>query len=408
MSDLLEEIVDYYNFVEADREVSHGKRDHKDYICFERDRERFFNARPKQIRSRTYRHGPLREKTIYEPKRRDLLIPTLTDRVTHHALIRVIKPYLEAYYHQDSFSCRKGSEYVKVLLSEDENGGPYLIYTRKKDSRNRYPRNLTISQTLDYVRNDAEQQFPGQVYKVIFMAGRGQLAACRDYQKKIRSAIGRWGWGFWILAIDFKSFYASIDHEVLMFLFGRLIKDEDVLWLIREIVDACPEGLPIGFLPSQDGGNLIGSAVDYYVTDILGVKRYVRYADDIRILCGSREEALKKLEAIDRFVCERLRMKLSPNKTRIFRWSGKDTFCGYVVCPHHFEPKKSTVDRAHRRFNKKIRDFEAGKITAQQLHDTANSHLAYREYTSQPHDELAEKCIRIAKQAEIAQSTSQK
>ena len=408
MSDLLDEIVDYSNFVEADHEVSHGKREHRDYICFERERERFFIKRPQQIRNGTYTHGPLRTKTIFEPKRRDLLIPTLPDRVTHHALIRIIKPYLEAYYHQDSFSCRKGSEYVKVFLSEDEEHGPYLVYTRKKESRNRYPKNLTIAQTLSYVRNDAEQQFPGKVYNVVFMAGRGQLAACRDYQKKIRSAIGKWGWDFWIIAIDFKSFYASINHDVLMYLYGRLIKEEDVLWLIGVVVNASPNGVPIGFLPSQDGGNLIGSTVDYFATDILGIKLYDRYADDIRILCGSREDALKYLAAIDRFVGERLKMKLSPNKTRIYKWSGKDTFCGYVICPHHFEPKKSTVDRAHRRMNKKIRDFEAGKITAQQLHDTANSHLAYREYTSQPHDELAEMCIMIAKQAGFSQSTSQK
>lgn len=402
MSDLLDRITDYYNFVEADHEVSHGKREHRDYICFERERERFFNSRPKQIREKTYKHGPLREKVIYEPKRRDLLIPNLSDRVTHHALIRIIKPYLESYFHQDSFSCRKGSEYVKVFLSEDETNGPYLIYSRKKDSRNRYPCNLTIAQTIKYVREDAELQFPGQVCKVVFMAGRGQLAACRDYQSKIRSAIGKWGWNFWILAIDFKSFYASIDHEVLMFLFGRLIKEEDVLWLIRQIVVACQEGLPIGFLPSQDGGNLVGSTVDYLVTDILGARPYVRYADDIRILCGSRETAKRYLEAIDNFVGTRLKMRLSPNKTRIYKWSGKDTFCGYVICPHHFEPKKSTVDRAHRRFNKKLRDFEAGLITAQQLYDTANSHLAYREHTSQPFDELAAKCIKIS------QSISQK
>ena len=240
------------------------------------------------------------------------------------------------------------------------------------------------------------------------MAGRGQLAACRNYQKKIRSAIGKWGWNFWILAIDFKSFYASIDHEVLMFLFGRLIKEEDVLWLIRQIVEACPEGLPIWFLTSQDGENLIGSTVDYLATNVLGARLYVRYADDIRILCESRDMAKRYLKAIDNFVWTRLKMRLSPNTTRIYKWSGKDTFCGYVICPHHFEPKKSTVDRAHRRFNKKLRDFEAGLITAQQLYDTANSHLAYREHTSQPTDQLAEKCIRIAKESMISQSISQK
>ena len=400
MGKLFDEITDYYNFVDADAEVAHGKRDHQSYIDMEREREMVYNSRIRVLRNHTYRHGKLREKVIFEPKRRELLIPRLSDRLIHHAVTRVIKPYLEAYFHKDSFSCRKGSEYIKVYLSDKGDAGPYLTYFRNKNHRNTYPRSYTIPQAVNYVREDAEQQFPGQVHKVVFEAGRGQLAACRDYQAKIRSAIGRWGWNFYILAIDFKSFYASINHEVLMFLYGRLIKDPEVLWLLRQIIDACPNGLPIGFLPSQDGGNIIGSTVDYMDTDTLGIKLYGRYADDIRILCQTREQAERYLAALDTFVNTRLKMRFSDNKTKIYKWAGKDTFCGYVVCPHHFEPKPTTVKRAHRRMNKKLEEFKAGKITAQQLHDTAESHLAYRAYTSKPYDALAESCIRTAAEAE--------
>ena len=43
----------------------------------------------------------------------------------------------------------------------------------------------------------------------------------------------------------------------------------------------------------------------------------VRYADDFRIFCRNREDAEKTMEAVTRWITERLKLEVSPEKTRI-------------------------------------------------------------------------------------------
>ena len=43
----------------------------------------------------------------------------------------------------------------------------------------------------------------------------------------------------------------------------------------------------------------------------------VWYADDFRIFCRSKEDAIKKKEAVTQWLEERLRLEVSPEKTRV-------------------------------------------------------------------------------------------
>lgn len=43
----------------------------------------------------------------------------------------------------------------------------------------------------------------------------------------------------------------------------------------------------------------------------------VRYADDFRIFCRNKEDALRTKEAVTAWITERLRLEVSPEKTRI-------------------------------------------------------------------------------------------
>ena len=43
----------------------------------------------------------------------------------------------------------------------------------------------------------------------------------------------------------------------------------------------------------------------------------VRYADDFRIFCRNREDAEKTMEAVTKWITERLKLEVSPEKTRI-------------------------------------------------------------------------------------------
>src|SRR5690348_13785675 len=52
------------------------------------------------------------------------------------------------------------------------------------------------------------------------------------------------------LKMDVKKFYPNVDHEILKKLLRRKFKDEDLLWLLDEIIDSAA-GLPIGNYLSQ-------------------------------------------------------------------------------------------------------------------------------------------------------------
>lgn len=94
------------------------------------------------------------------------------------------------------------------------------------------------------------------------------------------------------LKMDISKFYPSVNNEKLKSMFRRMIKDEDCLWLIDEIIDSA-EGLPIGNYTSQWFSNFFLQGLDHYIKEQLGVKYYLRYVDDL-VLLGSNKKKLHK------------------------------------------------------------------------------------------------------------------
>jgi len=86
----------------------------------------------------------------------------------------------------------------------------------------------------------------------------------------------------WALKIDIKSYFDSIDHEILLDMIGRKIKDVRLLSLMRDLVESYTSakfghgrGVPIGNLTSQYFANLYLDPLDR----MPGPPR-VRYMDD--------------------------------------------------------------------------------------------------------------------------------
>lgn len=319
-------ICTYDNFIGAYNEVAKGKRNKPAFIRFSLHKEEIIWETLFALRNFTWRHSQCIAKTIFEPKRRELTIPILKDRMLHHAVYRQIHEHFERYYFSGSFASREG---------------------------------------------------------------KGQLRACQHLQKLYRRALGKWGKDFVVISIDLKSFFASIDHDVLKALLKRMIRDRRTLWLLHQIIDVMDttpingsappsgRGIAIGFVLSQDFGNYIASFIDHFVTSILGYPLYVRYMDDIRVLVHTRDEAKELLAAIDSLCTRKLKLVLSDKKTKIRTWQGKDVFCGYVVTPHRLMVKPATEKRIRRRKAKKFRLFRDGRISLKNICQSAESNRAY-------------------------------
>lgn len=114
----------------------------------------------------------------------------------------------------------------------------------------------------------------------------------------------------YVLQMDVKKYFESIDHDILKRKISRIIKDEKFLKILFTIIDVTPKGIPLGFYTSQWLANFFLSDLDYYIKQELKAKYYVRYMDDMVIL-GSNKRRLHKIEiAINSYLNnEELEMK---------------------------------------------------------------------------------------------------
>lgn len=117
------------------------------------------------------------------------------------------------------------------------------------------------------------------------------------------------------LKIDVKQYYPSIDHAILKKKYRRLFKDDDLLWLLDEVIDSTPgeSGIPIGNYLSQYSGNFYLSAFDHWIKEVKGVKHYFRYMDDIVILHESKEYLHRLRKEIDEYFHTKLKLTIKEN-----------------------------------------------------------------------------------------------
>ena len=153
--------------------------------------------------------------------------------------------------------------------------------------------------------------------------------------------------GLYVLKMDVKQFYPSVDHEVLKQIIRRQIKDAALLRMLDEIIDSGP-GLPIGNYLSQYFGNLVLSPVDHYVTARLGFRYYYRYCDDIVVLHHSKQELHQLCRLIQNELAS-LRLEVK-HSWQVFPLAQRGLdFVGYRFWPTHVLVRKKTILRLKRR-----------------------------------------------------------
>lgn len=132
------------------------------------------------------------------------------------------------------------------------------------------------------------------------------------------------------LKMDIKKFYPSVDTEILKQLLRRKIKDNDLLWLLDEIIGS-HSGLPLGNYPSQNLANFYLSPFDHYLKQDCGVKYAYRFCDDYVILDSSKEYLHDLLTKIKIYLKEKLNLTVKSNH-QIFPVSSRMIdFVGYPV-----------------------------------------------------------------------------
>lgn len=161
------------------------------------------------------------------------------------------------------------------------------------------------------------------------------------------------------LLTDIRKFYASIDHCIMKSILRRKIKCRDTLNLLDEIIDSHP-GLPIGRYLSPYLANLYLSSIDHRVKEVLKVKYYYRYNDNMVFLSGSKEDLRRILSDLK---SELGKLKLELNgSTQIFPVDKRGIdFTGYVYHRGYTRLRKSIKQRIFRRKELSEQSFAAYK-----------------------------------------------
>lgn len=214
------------------------------------------------------------------------------------------------------------------------------------------------------------------------LKNRGMHKSATDIQKTMKHLEHTWG-DYYILKMDVRKYFYSINKSVLLKILERKIKDPKLMWLIKEIIysDEGDVGLPIGNYTSQLFANIYLNEVDQYIKRELHIKYYFRYMDDSVLFVKTKEEAKDTLAKISKFLDEKLHLELN-QKTQIFKSKQGVNFCGYKINAYRLKLR----DKGKKKFKKKIKyltgQIYKGKMSTEEARKYLCGHIGYMKYAN--------------------------
>lgn len=284
---LFNRVCELKNIIIADKNARKNKKKSKSEIDTHDRRLLEDNIKlQKLLKSLKYKTSKYSKFKIYEPKEREIFkLPYYPDRITHHAIMNILKPFWTRQFIENTYSCIEGRGIHRCLKH------------LKKD--------------LKRTKNSEETKY--------------------------------------CLKLDIKKFYPSIDHSILKNIIEHKLKDKKLLKLLFEIIDSTNKvegciygkGVPIGNYLSQYFANLYLTPFDHWCKEELKCRYYYRYADDIVILSSSKRKLRNILIAIKVYLNVVLNLKVKDNY-QIFpvEVRGID-FVGYVIKHNFIKVRKS-------------------------------------------------------------------
>jgi RNA-directed DNA polymerase len=176
-----------------------------------------------------------------------------------------------------------------------------------------------------------------------FRPGRSQHQAIRHIRRAVKKGV------YWVVDIDISGYFDNICHDKLMKLVEERINDRRILKLIRKWLKA-------GFvkddqfyetdLGSPQGGVISPLLSNIYLNylDTLWQNKFadtgtlVRFADDLVILCKTKEQALKAIQIL-KAVFNKLELTMNTDKSKLVNlWEDKEGF-DFLGMHHRKIPK---------------------------------------------------------------------
>lgn len=236
-----------------------------------------------------------------------------------------LRPFLE-----------KNRDQIKKAIMEG-------IYTPKPVRRVEIPkpdggvRLLGIPTVIDRVIQQAIAQVLTPIYEREFSEFSYGFRPKRDAHQAIMKCKEYIEAGYkWVVDIDLAKYFDTVNHDKLMRLLSKTIKDSRVLSLIRKylqsgvmingVVIDTEEGTPQGGNISPLLSNIMLNELDKEL--VKRGLRFCRYADDANIYVKSKKAAERVMASITRFIEEELKLRVNEDKSAVDRpWKLK--FLGF-------------------------------------------------------------------------------
>jgi retron-type reverse transcriptase len=292
LSHSFEDIISLDNLLNAWNEFILGKRSKKDVLEFSVNLMDNIILLHDGLANGSYEHSGYENFFITDPKPRHIHKASVRDRLLHHAIYRILYPFFEKTFIADSFSNR-----------------------------------------VDKGTHKAVKRFKSFADKV----SKNNTRTC------------------WVLKGDIKKFFASVNHEILKQILSDYISDQKITSLLRNVIDSFGggAGIPLGNLTSQLFANVYLNIFDQFIKHKLKAEYYVRYADDFIVLSNDHPWLESLVPLMQKFLAEKLRLRLHPDKIFIKTLSSGVDFLGTIIFPCHKIIRIKTKRRALRLVNKK-------------------------------------------------------
>ena len=267
----IEEIFTFKNLYEAYKGCRKSKQHKGEVVRFEANLSLNITELMNDLISKKYKLGKYRIFLIYEPKKRVIEALPFKDRVVIKCFCDVIlRDKIEKKLIYDNAACRidKGTTFAIKRLEK------FLKDEYRKEKNN----------NIYYLKCDITKYFP------------------------------------------------SIDHEILLNLLKKIGFSDDEMWMIEKLVKEQPNeaniGLPLGNQSSQWFALLYLNVIDRFVKEVLKIKGYIRYMDDMILIHRDKKYLQYCLKEIENKCTNDLKLSLN-QKTQIGIVKNGIDFLGY-------------------------------------------------------------------------------
>jgi len=186
----------------------------------------------------------------------------------------------------------------------------------------------------------------------------------------------------YVLQLDIRKYFPSIDHEILMQKIAKKITDPEMFDFLAYLVahsnkqDECyfyfkndtlltpyerKRGLPLGNQTSQFFGNIYLNDFDHYVKEQLKIKGYIRYVDDMVFFHDSKSYLEKVIDLVKEEL-EAFRLKIHPLKIKLLEIESGFLFLGHKVFKTHFRLTNKAIRRGRKKLKKVKYAYNYGNL----------------------------------------------